>query len=626
MAGMICAAAAASDKLRAAGRVMRKPLHRILLRFERSNGSASTGTDWEIAADRVIADLEELNRSTEQDFLAVGGKLIEFRSAARQISSDMTALTELISGEQGRNAAQALSRVLERSNEMSARMEQSGQALTSVRDLSSRIRNAFLKLRETVSIFRTMCTLTRIETAKLGSAGAVFGNLANEVKPLSESIQQGGERVLAASAQLATSLQSALRSGAEVSAKDLKALQSLVANVVESLQSFEERQQRAREASIRQSAEYAAVCEAIEELAGSIQFHDITRQQIEHVAETLRQIRFEPHGNEDRGASPPPEIQSVLTLQVSQLSNAASVFAASMDRMERALDGIAARVREMAAASKTLMGVSDGEQNSFFLHMESCFTAILKAAGACTAAEGAVQATAAGLEQTIGRMRESIVEIRGIEIQIQRIAINATIGAAHIGASGNALSVIAARMHDLAFDSNGNTEEAARAIASMIDAVNLVSGGSTGAASGAVLDTDGLFEQMRQAVLELHSSSECCFSRTKQIATLASRLSDEIGSVRNGFSAGTLFDQATGRARSELERLGAEAVSVSSGDGALAPGQDMARFAKHYTMQRERDVHESVFAASAVLAPAAPSEAPPVERDGCDLGENVELF
>src|SRR6185295_2534498 len=151
--------------------------------------------------------------------------------------------------------------------------------------------------------------------------------------------------------------------------------------------------------------------------------------------------------------------------------------------------------------------------NSFFLQMEGQFTAILKMLGSCAAAQGEVESTAAGLEKTISSMQDSTGEIRSIEIRIQRIATNATIRATHIGTSGNALNVIAEVMQRLALDSNANTENVAETLAAMSDAAKSVSG-----IAGADSVPNRVIDEMQRAVLGLHSSSECSFSRVSQIA------------------------------------------------------------------------------------------------------------
>jgi hypothetical protein len=231
---------------------------------------------------------------------------------------------------------------------------------------------------------------------------------------------------------------------------------------------------------------------------------------------------------------------------------------------------------------------------------------------------------AAGLEETIGRMRDSVAEIRGIEIRLQRTAVNAVIRAARIGATGNALNVIAEGIQRLALDSNANTEDAAGTLEAMSEAARRVSGGSGGAASDARGSTNEVIERMRRAILELHSSSESSFSRVNQIAASGAGLAAAIGAARGGFSAGALFAQVVHRARGELERIGAQAGDGPLESAGAAATEQLEGLAKRYTMQTEREVHESVARGSAIAEALA---APPGTAIGDgDLGDNVELF
>jgi hypothetical protein len=230
--------------------------------FRKWNPIRSPGGGFETAVDRIITDLEELNGSTERDFLAVGEKLMTFRATARQVASDMAGLTELISGEHGRRASRALSEILEQTKEIDGRIERSGQAFEVVRELSGRIRLAFGGLRNTVSVFRTLCTLARIETSRLRSTGVGLADLAAEIMPLSESIQASGEGILQAASRLIEAVQSTIQNGSDLRLRQLRELPTLVSGITGSLQSWEERQRRAAESSVRHAAQYAALCEA----------------------------------------------------------------------------------------------------------------------------------------------------------------------------------------------------------------------------------------------------------------------------------------------------------------------------------------------------------------------------
>ncbi len=562
--------------------------------------------DGSTAIERVIGDLENLNRSTERDFLAVGEKLMEFRSAARRISADIEVLTGLISGEQGCHASQALERILELSRRMQEYTGDSGQALGTVGALSGRMRQIFSGLPNTAATFRTLCTLTRIETSRLGVTSAGFGDLAEEVRPLSESIQSGGEAVLEASSRLGCEVQAATRHACELRARQLQELPPLIDAVLGNIQDFAERQQRAAEASRRQSAQYEAVGAAVDGLVRSIQFHDITHQQIEHVVEALRQA----------GSGDGPDRRGLLTLQASQLHSAAWVFASAIEGIERDLEAIGTRLGSMAESSGSLLGGSEGEHDSFFLRMEDGFSAILQAVAAGAAAQAEMRSTAEAIEEMMGRMRGQIAEIGGIEIRIQRIAINATIRAAHLGVQGNPLAVIAQVMEGLIAGSEGHSGEAARTLDGISQAARRLAGG-TDVESGA----SEAGRQMRLATLEMHSASEIGFSRVKQIADLGARLVADIGALRGGFSAGQAFAEVVLRAAGELERIAAEGPV---GAPETASVHQMQSLERNYTMQMERDVHERVAQGSTISAPL-PEELSAVVSEEV-LGDNVEFF
>lgn len=568
---------------------------------------------------QLIHELERLNQSTERDFLAVGEKLMEFRTSARQISSDMAAVTELIAGEHGRKASQTLQQLLQQSREIDAHIEQSGQAFASVRRHSTRLRKAFSGLTNMVAVFRSLCTLTQIETARLGGAGADLGHLAAEVRPLSESIQASGEAVVASSIRLDQAVQRATQKGSELRATQLKEMPQLIASVLASLESFEERRRLAVEVSGRQAAEYAAVCEAIDDLVGSIQFHDITRQQVEHVLEALRQFRSTLRGA-GTGYSP-LETHTVLTLQSSQLAEAARLFAQSIGRMDRDLESIGRRLESAAQAVREMAGVSTEGGDSFFLKMEAQFGEIAKMLSRCVTAQAEIEAAASSLAETIGGMRASVAEIRGTEIQIQRISTNATIRATHIGASGIALNKIAEVMQHLALESNASTDEAAGALEAMSEASAHIS--RPDREQSAKEATSGVAAEMQNALAGLHASSGSSVERVDHIAKLGAQLAEEIGALRARTSVGQVFADVVGRVRSQLEAIGAEATASSSKNRAVAASEQLEHLAKTYTMQRQRDVHESVVGTAASPEPRSEPKSTSGESD---FGDNVDLF
>jgi methyl-accepting chemotaxis protein len=580
---------------------LRPLLHKVWEGLRSASKRQSSG-----ALAGAIADLQTLNRRTEDDFLAVGAKLEEFLGTARRIAADMAALAQLISAEAGQPAAEVLGQVLERSRQSEARAQAGNLALAAADEAIRRIQRTFGGFGDTVAMFHVLGSLARIETARLGSSGADFGNLAAEVKSLTANIESSGQGIVDASAVLNERMQQAIARAAGLRAQELRELPELIGEVLDSLGSLAERHARAREASSCQSADYEQVSAVFGDLITSIQFHDVTRQQIEHVAEALANLN----------AGDAPNASSILMLQSSQLAHTERVFLAAVERIERALAEIAARVDAMAEASRTLLGVSTDEQDSFFLRMEGRFSAILRILEASDRTVEETRTTLGDLTETAEKIRVSAGQVRDVEIRIRRLALNATIRAAEIGEAGNALGVLAEVMHRLAVDSGTIADEVSEALDGVCRRDGQPGDGEDSAGPDGM---DGLRSDLRQTILDLHSTSESSFSRLQAIVALGRRLRDGIQTVRAGFSAGALFAETFQRVQAALQQAGGQAGLSQAAEHGLD------QLARKYTMQAERDVHEAVaLGASAGASPAAETAIAVAEEE--DMGDNVELF
>jgi methyl-accepting chemotaxis protein len=576
----------------------------------------------------VIVDLDRLNQNTEQDFLRIGGQLGEFIETVNQISSELTTLADLISGDRGLGASQALTNALDHSMETRARYADSTAGLCSMREEAGRLKRTLSGYEGTATTFHTIAVLTRIETARLGRDNNGFGALADDVKALARSVQTTVEGALDSAAQLLPPIESAMQDILTIEEGQARDLPSVISGVSASLASFRDRQDKAHESSVRLGAGYEAISTAFKKLIVSIQFHDITRQQVEHVVDVLRRLCAESESDNGNPSRDRRGALAALALQSMQLADAGEKFAASVESVASSLDDIANRVLEMADESLTLSGLSEDEKDSFFLEMERGCTAILAALGDCAEAEAATWATGGSLAVTIGRMSESIRDIRAIEIQMQRLALNASIRAAHLGESGDALGVLAGTIKQRALESRQRSDCFAVAVGAMGDAASRLAGQGDSATASGGGGQNGYLEGMRTAVVDLHASSERSVAYVTQIAARSARLREDLSATRQSFSVGALFAEAVSRARETLKEIGETHRSGVSGDGTDVSDDDLAELARHYTMQAERDVHESLTRAAAGEAPvAAPAEAsgpPPQPAD--ELGDNVEFF
>jgi hypothetical protein len=329
---------------------------------------------------------------------------------------------------------------------------------------------------------------------------------------------------------------------------------------------------------------------------------------VEHVIEVLRRWPAIPPG--------------VLALQSSQLADAGDKFAASAASITSSLGIIAQHVSEMAEESRTLSGFSEIEQNSCFLPLEQACSAFLVRLGLCAEAEAANEATHTGLAETIGQMRGAIQKIQAVEIQMVRLALNASIRAAHIGGSGDALAVLAGTMQRVASECGGRTDSLMQSLHSMSRTSATLSVRCPSAKSGHCQET------MRPALAELRSSIERSFASSSRILTRTTRLREDLSSTLEGFSVGPVFAQAVARASEILDGIASqqqhEFVPLTNKGG--EPG--LNDFAQHYTMQAERDVHAVATRTvqQRALGGAHVQQSEFLSKSGGEVADNVEFF
>jgi len=193
-----------------------------------------------------------------------------------------------------------------------------------------------------------------------------------------------------------------MREASVIQTRHAKDLPALISGTLASLLSFRDMQDKAHDSSVRLGSEYGAISDSFKKLIVSIQFHDITRQQVEHVIEVLQRLSSE-SGDEGRSTSRRSRgVSAVLALQSAQLADAGEKFATSVLSVERNLEDIAGHVLEMVDESRALSGLRKDEKGSFFLPMEQDCRAILTRLGDTANAEAATRVIKMAWRRTSG--------------------------------------------------------------------------------------------------------------------------------------------------------------------------------------------------------------------------------
>jgi methyl-accepting chemotaxis protein len=533
-------------------------------------------------------ELEHLNRETEAEFLRVGNQISGFIELVNLMSADLNALAELMSGQQGQRAAEALNGVLQQSVEMRTRSENGGHLLACMREEANHLKLELSRFSSTNATFHSLGLLTRIETARLGSTGADFGNLAEEVRLLARNVQNRVEGSLSIAGDLVPRIESALQEVATLQEGQAKNLPVIIAQVSDSLHSFREMQAEAREASAQLVAAYREIANAFNRLIVSMQFNDITRQQVEHVSDALQRLIHEKNDSDGTVLLECPGASRVLELQSSQLANASETFSRSAASVAKSLEEIAAHVEQMVEQGGTFSGLTG--KNPALRQMELGCNAILASLRRGADADTATFQTSESVAIKINEMTTSIEEVRAIETQMRRIAMNTRISAEHLGPSGEALGALADSIKQRAFESRQSSDSLVKNLYSMKQALTRFSAHARRPDATDQINRQELLDEIRAAIAELHLCQERSASQVGSIAARADSLCKGIRTIGEDFKVGVRFSQVVNLTREKLDSIIEDFGRRGDGEDSQAAAQLLASFANQYTMREERDI------------------------------------
>ena len=563
----------------------------------------------------AAGDLRDMNRRTEGDFLAVGESLTGFLLAARQIRGDIAEFTNDLSGASGERACQTLSTVLVLARTMQHRVADATRSLAMLRQAARQIQRGFAGFDGVVLSFHLAATLGRIETARLGNLQADLQHLSDEVKSCTEKVRTRVEHAVEVAGGFERCLDTTIQCIAELDLRQLGTLPVLIERVEQSLDAFRREQQQAAARSEGLAREFDSFSAALSNLVTAAQAHDITRQRVEHVIESLEHVSAAP-GTAGKHSTQTPEETALIKLQCSQLDGAADAFHASVETIRQELQRIATQGERMAGEAKVLLDLAaESKQESFFVQMEKAFGVVMTAVSSGVDL-GMQTSQAAGELKLLGsELRGCIGEIRGTWHELKLLAINSVIRAIHLGESGEAMSVVAGAMQRVYEDAEGYSNSTEESLNRLMEVV--LSMAPPGTEDGA-----SMVAELKHRIEDLHGASERGMTCGTRISKAAAELSGGVQTALNGFQAGALFAATGDRCRGMLRRIAAAA------DARPATPPDGLRHLEHrYTMREERRVHEEALGAgvaeSVVAEPPAPATAVP---GAGDLGENVELF
>ena len=544
----------------------------------------------------LLSRLAGVIKDREEDFLGLGATIFGINSQANTFSATASAMASSV-GEGALHAA--IGELQTRADEAKAVFSsvsstEQQEGMSEVLGLIRGLDQAMAQFFNMVQTLKVLEITTRIESARLGSAGAGFTTLADDVRALGTIIDEHTEKISEHSHLLMNQVATASERSKKQLASQNRIVEDMFTELFAGISELED--MRNHSAALVQDLAKGSrqVTESMGQVIASVQFHDITRQQVEHVEEILDQAVREIGAPEKEGdeLGLGAWVRDVLKLQAPQLRQAQEMFSGAVEELIDHLRSIGLGIEDLHGKI-TAVAYADRKGGMSILdairhHIGDVMDAMRTTSGHISE----TSKTMSHMAETISTVSTFVHGIEDIGAEIELIALNARVKAAHTGDQGRTLGVIAMEIQNLSVDARtrtGTVAEILNNISTVADRLSTLA--RTSDVSEMVGDIQARFETVLDHLATLDAELA---ANIAHLSDLGTGLVSQITAVTSSIHFHELVSDQLLSLEKEITVLKDRFAPFSAELDTARQPEKLREQLSRYTMDSERLVHLSV--------------------------------
>ena len=584
---------------------------------------------WSSLLSSSLQPLRQLAGTTEREFLQIGSQMQGIYQQALLLSQTAHQLVEVASGEHIHAMVARLRQILrEMENYLGQAQEQSSNSSSTLDAVQLQLKKVgaplegVKKMSKHLYIFEVSI---KIESAYLGDMGNEFINLAMDIKKLSQQIKEKVNSIHNHRLRLTGIIGKNSVDIHEVRATQEAKAQLTLENTVTSLSELEAINDRFSLLGGSISAIAEENSEHISGIVQSMQFHDIYRQQVEHVIEALEGlIREVPADSPGDDQAVIGRIGDVCELQEAQLQFASAELYTAVTSIVANLQDIGSKQKEMARDIYAQTSADEASGSSFIENVSRRMSSIADLLTSCAGSNSRMAVLMQEVTGTVSEITSFVSDIEEIGQEIIQIALNARIKASCTGKNGASLSVLAEEIGQLSNDAVQRTD-LITATLTEIDAVTAVLAGEVtdkGVVFGERLtDMKGELNKVLGTLEGMGGQLFSLLARTRQQVDALTREIERItGGIHVHERTKTMADDVLGK----LKDVFLQARTFCPASSAFK--EDLLQMGNRYTMESERRIHEDIAGRHGMQMTAQAQNSAAEVQSESEFGDNVDLF
>lgn len=590
---------------------------------------------------QLSQELESLTKTTESEFLSIGEMLHDFSNQANTISETALACTHFLTGSEIEGVIGELQEMLERiGNYLRFCEQQSENDSTTLENVIRKLEDLDQPLEafgRVAKRLRILSTSTRIENAYLERKKSNFDHLIDGVVKLSDVIKSKSSEIHNGTKSLGKITHDRFTN--INSLKDVQYSQAkiIVENVQDCLESLREEHRQSSDIVSRISQQSHGVSQRIAEIVTSMQFHDITRQKIEHVKEAIDDVIVKMNNGKmifnHRGDNVQENqedihfVGDICILQKAQLQSAKDEVLTALDSVINSLSGIQEGILDISQEARRNLSSTDKGNKSFVIKMGSDIKSVTSSLYANIHASRELMQAMDSVTRMVDKMGIFVDDIDKIGSEIELIAMNGQIKAAHLGEDGAAMSVLADAIQRLSAEAQFQIISLSESLKNIATTTSHVQSDRVGEndSDGTELMVDEMIKELDGFLGTIENVNDKVLSQLDELQTAVMPFSIKLQDVISKITVNVTFDNVLSRSIDIMEDIVGQLRSLGYITSNIRNNESVESIEERYTMDSERHVHQAMLG-SAPIIPGAEQTLPPIIDEDDELGNNVELF
>jgi len=573
----------------------------------------------------IARRLDGLVASSEKTFLSLGDSLREIYRRAQDLCEKSSEMVCAMTGEDFSGAIDGLSTILNDLKEFMESPEKSFERTSEVFNehlaTLKKVSSSLDGLNMLVLNLSMLGFLTRMENAHIFTQTSGFSSLTEDVRHLVQTIKNKSSQITLKSDSVLSFIAEAQGKVADYRTVQREQMRHMLEKAALNHRSLTNKHNDTSSSARMIDQGTKKIAAAMGDIVMSMQFHDITRQQLEHVKEVAENLK----GKISEDGHSPDEVaafvRDVCDLQHAQIRQSTDDLTNAVNNIIKGLHDISSSVGQIQMITESTAMASETRGVSFMEQIDAGISSIITSMRDASSEQAKMTQTVYSTSEMVSEMSAFVRDIESMGMDLQLIALNARIKAAHLGKEGAVLDTISGGIYDLSKTAREDTHHLSEMLAELVSLSGTFREDFQGLQEGQDRTVEQMVENLGSLISSLKDIDRKALAMLNGIGGLTDSLMKDIEHVAGSITVHRELQEKLDEVMDAVSGIAEQARKICPAKRIDATSTFFKDIDNLYTMESGRAIHMRHLGGAPVSSdkdtPATPAD---------DLGENVELF